>query len=96
MAYHRRKKAFMAFAHCIEQTADLSLSDDKIRALSELTAFADDKSDVNQSIKLVFHRVQNIVGKGENAGHQHFLLFPQCFKLDFLAGEKSLDYVVKG
>ena len=22
---------------------------------------------------------ENIVGKGENAGHQHFLLFPQCF-----------------
>ena len=25
----------------------------------------------------VFDRVENIVGKGENAGHQHFLLFPQ-------------------
>ena len=24
--------------------------------------------------------VQNIVGKGENAGYQHFLLFPQCFQ----------------
>ena len=22
---------------------------------------------------------ENIVGKGENAGSQHFLLFPQCF-----------------
>ena len=22
---------------------------------------------------------ENIVGKGENAGNQHFLLFPQCF-----------------
>ena len=28
----------------------------------------------------VFDRVENIVGKGENAGHQHFLLFPQCFQ----------------
>ena len=26
---------------------------------------------------------ENIVGKGENAGNQHFLLFPQCF-LPFL------------
>ena len=25
-------------------------------------------------------RTENIVGKGENAGYQHFLLFPQCFK----------------
>ena len=24
--------------------------------------------------------VENIVGKGENAGDQHFLLFPQCFQ----------------
>ena len=25
-------------------------------------------------------KVENIVGKGENAGYQHFLLFPQCFQ----------------
>ena len=24
-------------------------------------------------------RVENTAGKGENAGYQHFLLFPQCF-----------------
>ena len=24
--------------------------------------------------------VENIVGKGENAGYQHFLLFPQYFQ----------------
>ena len=24
--------------------------------------------------------VENIVGKGENAGYQHSLLFPQCFQ----------------
>ena len=28
----------------------------------------------------VFDRVENIVGKGENADYQHFLLFPQCFE----------------
>ena len=28
----------------------------------------------------VFDSVQNIEGKGENAGNQHFLLFPQCFQ----------------
>ena len=27
----------------------------------------------------VFDRVENIVGKGENVGHQHFLLFPQYY-----------------
>ena len=24
--------------------------------------------------------IENIVGKGEIAGHQHFRLFPQCFQ----------------
>ena len=24
--------------------------------------------------------VENIVGNGENAGYQHFLLFPRCFE----------------
>ena len=28
----------------------------------------------------VYDRVENIVGKGENAGYQHFLLFPQDFQ----------------
>ena len=37
----------------------------------------------------VFNRVENIVGKGENAGRQHFLFFPQCFeKASFLKRQK--------
>ena len=38
----------------------------------------------------VFNRVENIVGKGENAGYQHFLLFLQCFqKASFVGLLKS-------
>ena len=34
-------------------------------------------------------RVENTVGKGENAGYQHFLLLPQCFpKHPFLGSLK--------
>ena len=33
--------------------------------------------------KVVFHRTENIVGKEENAGYQHFPLFPQCFQKAF-------------
>ena len=44
-----------------------------------MKALADDKSIVTQNIKVVFHWIENIVGKEENAGNQHFLLFPQCF-----------------
>ena len=28
----------------------------------------------------LFDRVENTVGKEENAGYQHFLLFPLCFQ----------------
>ena len=31
-------------------------------------------------MKFVLERVENIVGKEENAGYQHFLLFKQCFQ----------------
>ena len=33
-----------------------------------------------KNIEIVFHRMENTVGKGENAGFQHFLLFPQGFQ----------------
>ena len=35
---------------------------------------------VTQNLKFMFGRVENFVGKGENAGNQHFFLLPQCFK----------------
>ena len=43
----------------------------------------------------VFDRVENIVGKGENACYQHFLLFPHCFEKAFYSVEKSWDCVEK-
>ena len=55
------------------------LPDDKILDWSKLKAFADEKINETEKMKFVFGRVENIVGKGENAGYQHFLLFTQCF-----------------
>ena len=37
-------------------------------------------------MEIVFQMVENIVGKVENAGNQHFLLFPQCFQKTSPAG----------
>ena len=51
-----------------------SLPKDQILDLSQLDEFADDKTDVTQKLKFVFVRIENIVGKGENARYQHFLL----------------------
>ena len=41
----------------------------------------------------VFDRVENIVGKGENAGYQHFLLSPQCFQKPSLSWKLKLRNV---
>ena len=56
-----------------------SVPNDKILDLSKLKTFADDKINVTEKLKFVLERVEHIVGKGENAGQQHFLLFSQCF-----------------
>ena len=61
---------------------------DKNLDWSKSKAFADDNLNRSQKLKFALGRVENIVGKGENAGYQHFLLFPQCFQ-KFYAPESS-------
>ena len=48
--------------------------------LTKLKAFADDKFNAALIIIPFFDRAENIVGKEENANHQHFLSFPHCFQ----------------
>ena len=62
------------------------LPKDKIFYLFKLKAIADDKINVAKMMINVFDRAENIVGKGENACYQHFLLFPQCFQKAFSTG----------
>ena len=50
----------------------------KILEWWELKAFEDDNINVTEKLKCGLRRVENIVGKEENAGKQPFLLFPQC------------------
>ena len=38
-------------------------------------------------------RVESIVGKGENVGYQHFLLFPQCFQKVSFSGSLKVRIV---
>ena len=52
-----------------------SLLNDKM-----LDSFENDKINITNKLKFISRRVENIVGKGENAGYQHFLLFPPCFQ----------------
>ena len=57
-----------------------ALADDKIFDMSKLKALADDKINVTEKMIFALGRVENIVGREENAGYQHFRLFPQCFQ----------------
>ena len=57
-----------------------SSPNDKILDWSKLKAFADDQLNASRTPKFLLDRVENIVGKGENAGYQHFFLFPKCFQ----------------
>ena len=50
-----------------------SLANNRILDWSKLKAFADDKINVNENLKVGLERVENIEGKGENAGNQQFL-----------------------
>ena len=45
-----------------------SLPNDKILDRSKLKAFADNKINMNEKLKFVLETVENVVGKGENAG----------------------------
>ena len=60
---------------------------------SKLKVFADDKINVNEKLKLGLGRLESIVGKGENAGYQHFLLFLQCFQKRFVSGSSKVGIV---
>ena len=70
-----------------------SLTNDKILALVTLKAFAEDKFNVVKMMISVFDTVVNIVGKGEHAGNQHFLLFPQCFPQAFFLRQFKVGVV---
>ena len=71
--------AFFVNESEILSTVNIS-TNDKIIDLSKLKESADEKINIPQNLKFVFGRVENFVGKGENAGNQHFLLFQQCFQ----------------
>ena len=63
-------KAWSPITHPLFQSSfidDLSIPNDKILDLSDLKAFADKKINVTEKLKFVLGRVEDIVGKGENA-----------------------------
>ena len=47
---------------------------------SKMKEFADDNFKFDENDITFYKRVENTVGKGEIARHEHFLLFTQCFQ----------------
>ena len=56
------------------------LANNKILAWTKLKSFAEDIFNVAKMMISDFDKVGNIVGKGENAGYLHCLLFPLYFQ----------------
>ena len=71
------------------------LPNDVIADLSKLKAFADDNINVTENLKILLSRIENIVGKGEYAGNQNFLLSPLVFSKALFFKVESRDCVVK-
>ena len=61
--------------------------------LSKLRAFTVNNLIVNQMMKIVIHTVENTVDKGENAGYQHFHLYPPCFQKASFSWPLKVDTV---
>ena len=75
----KSKKCWLLFPQCFQKlsfSGSLALPNYKILAMSKLKAFADNKFSVAKMMIFVLDWVENLLGKGENAGYQHFLLFP--------------------
>ena len=64
--------------------------------LTKFKEFSDDKLNVTNMMIFIFDRVENSVGKGENAGYQNFLLFLQCFQRASSSRSFKLGWFGKG
>ena len=67
------------YAICVLKSFN-PLPDDKILDRSKLRQSADDNFKFHENSRNLSKRVENTVGKGEIAGYEQFLLFPQCFQ----------------
>ena len=77
MSLHKNSHKLMSWLGIFSDAN--SFPNDKLLDWSKLKVLADDKMNVNQKQKFFFEWIENIVGKGENAGYKHFFLFPQYF-----------------
>ena len=78
---------------CFSSRSLNPIPNDKFLDWSRLKVFADHKLNVTVNKKTNLGWVENIVGKAENAGFQHILLFPQCFRKASFLGSLNVGIV---
>ena len=69
----------------VPEKLSYSLPKDK---LLDSSKFKEEKLKLAEKLKFVSGRVEKFLGKGQNAGYQHLLLFPQCFQKAYILGLK--------
>ena len=70
------------------------LPNNKFLDWSKFKELADNKINVIEKLKFILGMIENIVGKGENAGYQHFLLFQQFFQKASFPGSLKAGIVM--
>ena len=70
-----------------------TLPNNKFVDWSKLKELADEKINVTEKLNFVLGMVENSVGKGENAGYQHCLLFLQCFQKAYFSGSLKVGII---
>ena len=70
-----------------------SLPNVKFFDITKLKACVDDKLNVAKMMISLFDRIEDTMGKGENAGYQHFLLFPRFFEAFSFGGSLKAGIV---
>ena len=78
-AFDLNQSRYLSFGKELKRYLNSS-PNNKILGRSKFEALADDKMNVNEKLNYGLGRVENIVGKGVNAGYQHFLCFSECFQ----------------
>ena len=87
-AFNLNKSYINSFDEEVKLPAILTIKpipNDKFLGSSKLKAFADDNFKYDENGRKFFKWVENMVGRGEIACYEEFLLFPQCFLITCLA-----------
>ena len=88
------KTGLNVFSKCMAPNSLLFSKRQNFRPVQIEKIYRRKKNHVAEKLKFdSVGRVENIVGKGENAGYQHFLLFAQCFRKASFSGSLKVEIV---